>query len=424
MSKTARDHIERFKLRMVSHPAFRAFAPLAASMPLSFVDSVPTAATNGWQIRMNPEFLAQFNREEVCFIFMHEVMHGALQHLSLPAFRALSERDPIGANIAKDTVINTMLVELQDAHPEQRLISMPALGIQPRHDLSGLNTIQVYRKLKEEAQQEQPEDGDQPEDGQPGQDGKPGQPGEGGGNGHKAPGGWDEHEHMDEQQAGQSTDASGNPLTPQRIEDLVRHALEEGRMLDKRMGKGAGGASRLINEMLEAKQDWREILREFIRTTAQGRDNSTWRRPNRRYLSNDVYMPSSVSETIDMLAVVVDTSGSTFYSDDLQVFVSELRSIVDEVRPKQIKVIYADTSVRAVQDYTPDDFNVGTMTLRGGGGTDLPVAFDYLDAEGIVPDACVIFTDGETPFGQPQEYPVLWAIHGSRRAPHGVNINL
>ena len=84
---------------------------------------------------------------------------------------------------------------------------------------------------------------------------------------------------------------------------------------------------------MSAKVDWREALREFISSTCAGKDDSTWRKPNRRWLQNDLYLPSTISETMGRIVVAVDTSGS-ITGDAVNRFLSEVVGIMNNVNPE------------------------------------------------------------------------------------------
>jgi predicted metal-dependent peptidase len=58
----------------------------------------------------------------------------------------------------------------------------------------------------------------------------------------------------------------------------------------------------------------------------RAKDYSTWRRPSKRFLGQDIYMPSTVGESMGDLVVAIDTSGS-IGSKELQVFLSEVVSV-------------------------------------------------------------------------------------------------
>jgi predicted metal-dependent peptidase len=46
--------------------------------------------------------------------------------------------------------------------------------------------------------------------------------------------------------------------------------------------------------------------------------------------------------------------------------------------------------------------------LRGGGGTDMRVALNYITKQGIDPSAVVVLTDLYTPFPKELSHPTLW----------------
>ena len=59
-------------------------------------------------------------------------------------------------------------------------------------------------------------------------------------------------------------------------------------------GKLGSNGNRNLDELMQPQVDWREVLREFVQTTCTGSDYSTWKRPNRRYIGADIYMPSGI----------------------------------------------------------------------------------------------------------------------------------
>jgi predicted metal-dependent peptidase len=71
-----------------------------------------------------------------------------------------------------------------------------------------------------------------------------------------------------------------------------------------------GNVDRNISEMLTPKIDWKEALREFVKSMTQGKDQSSWRRLHKRYLAADLIMPSSYSEKVGGITIAIDTSGS------------------------------------------------------------------------------------------------------------------
>ena len=65
---------------------------------------ISTSATNGEKILYNPEFMARLNDDERLFVYAHEVMHVAFNHIMRS-----KDKLPKQWNIATDAVINQIL---------------------------------------------------------------------------------------------------------------------------------------------------------------------------------------------------------------------------------------------------------------------------------------------------------------------------
>ncbi len=72
-------------------------------------------------------------------------------------------------------------------------------------------------------------------------------------------------------------------------------------------GRLPAGLERMIDRLLAPTKDWRAVLAEFVVPHAADYD---WRRPERRFLDLDLYLPSLAGEQVDDLVVAIDTSGS------------------------------------------------------------------------------------------------------------------
>ena len=416
MEMTPQRRLTRIRIGMMTHPVFCAYAPLSQTCPIVWDSSLPTACTDGWTIRINPEFFMSLNERQAAFVLLHEVCHVGYQHLWL--YRHLAKENMRLANVAMDNFINLHLVDMQAAAPSNAgpaFLEMPEIGIKPDPKYRGLSTEQIYRLLQEKAKENEGNGGDatdgmgEPHD-QHDFSGAP-QPGQG--------------EDSDEGGGSGAEPTRSGPTQAQR--DQIEQAMREGYQMAKRMGSESGaGVLRDLRSVFDPKQDWRELLREFVRQTIRGSDQSTWARPNRRLLASGVYMPGSMSEQMETLAVVFDTSGSTFYGDDLNVFMAELTAVISAVAPERTLVLHTDTRVQKAEWFERGAFDPAVFAAKGGGGTNLPVAFEWMAEHQVVPQACIVFTDGDTPFGQPQTYPVLWAIHSyfNTTAPWGQTINL
>jgi predicted metal-dependent peptidase len=128
--------------------------------------------------------------------------------------------------------------------------------------------------------------------------------------------------------------------------------------------------------------------------------------------------------TITELVIGFDTSGSVFGGDEMTRFVSELRTIIEQVKPGKVHVIYWDTEVAGHQTFEDGQFAVQDLKIKGGGGTDGSVLFDYLTEKRITPQAIVQFTDGYVGDWGRTNIPTLWAVTSNLTAPFGTTIHL
>ena len=133
-------------------------------------------------------------------------------------------------------------------------------------------------------------------------------------------------------------------------------------------------------------------------------------------------MPSMVGICMTELVIGFDTSGSIFGSDDMTRFVSEIKMIVEDVKPSKVRVIYWDTKVIGEQVFEDGQFAVQALKPQGGGGTDGSVLFDYLREKNIRPDAIVQLSDGYVGDWGHTAVPTLWALTTDTQAPFGTTI--
>lgn len=384
------DRIKKAHISIMRHKTFCAFSGIVAMGKVEVSDTCPTAYTNGYDVTYGDKFVQGLSDPELRFVVMHEALHKAYRHLSV--WKALWDQDRKRTNIAADHFVN---LALADTDAGEGFITMPSIGIKPNPAYRGLSVRQIFALL--EAEDDDPD----------GQDGQDGQAGDGSG--------------FDDHGFGDASQASAEEQTKQAEE--VQRALRQGESLARTRGKGKGSGS-LMADILAPKIDWRQQLREFVQDTCRGSDEATWARPNRRFIGDDVYLPSTISETIGELAVIIDTSGSCFTGTVISAFASELAAIVDRVRPEKVRVLYVDDHLHGEQTFTDGQFNVTQLKVQGGGGTDLRIGFDHIRAQKYQPQAVIVFTDGYTPFPHSIQCPTLWVMTSSVTAPVGQTLRI
>ena len=192
--------------------------------------------------------------------------------------------------------------------------------------------------------------------------------------------------------------------------------MREGSIL---AGKMKGNVSRGIFELLHPKVDWKEAMRDFIKVAIRGGDESTWRRPNRRMLANNLIMPNTESRKAKTIAVGVDTSGS-IGGELLSMFMSEFNAICEEVSPECVELLYWDSHVAKHETYRDAEVANAVKSTKpaGGGGTEPECVPKYLIEKRIEPQCVVMLTDGYFYGGGDGNWagidaPVLWCVKGN-----------
>jgi predicted metal-dependent peptidase len=385
--------LSKTKIAIMRNPKFALWSGLMTVGKTRVVDDVPTANTNGRDENYGREFVKRLDDKELAFVVLHETLHKAYRHLF--TWRKLWEENGQIANMACDYVINLQLVDMDK---DQQVLAMPmyegkVVGL-VNERFRGMNAKQVFDILKEE----------EPEGGY------------GGGGG-----GLDEH---DWEGAKELTEEQKKQLAKE-----VDQAIRQGIIAhEKLVGKGGGGLNRELEDLMHPEVDWKEVLKEFVRSTCSAKDASSWRRVNRRFLGGDVYMPTLIGEKVGHLVIGIDTSGSVG-GKELSEFLSEVQGIAQEVHPEKVDLIYWDGGVAGHEEYDGNTVSniVSSTQPKGGGGTDPTCVMHYLKENAIRPEAIIMLTDGYIgDWGDDWNAPILWTIVRNSRtyAPVGKTIHI
>jgi len=396
----AERRLELVHVSLMRDKRFAFFAGLFMVGVTTITEETITAKTNGRDAFYGRTFVDMLTDKELAFLVLHENMHKCYRHLT--TWRALYEIDRSIANQACDYVIN---IQLRDMDSSETMISMPRdqktrknIGlIDPR--FRGMDTKQVFDILMQEKEKGGGgEEGDEPGGG--------GEEGEQTDSGSDSPG-LDEHDWQ-----------GAKEMTAETIKELtqeIESALRQGGIY---AGKVGGNMLRSVQDMLEPKVDWREVLRRFVRTSLKDRDSPSWRKAHKNYLWQDIILPSIVGKRMKHLVIAMDTSGS-IQGEMLSLFMGELNKVVTSVNPERVDVLYWDTAVAGHETHKGAAKLIVSKTKpKGGGGTDPDcVPAFMLDKKLEKADALVVLTDGYMT-SDPRKWaglglPILWCIIGS-----------
>jgi predicted metal-dependent peptidase len=347
----------------------------------------PTAATDGRKFYYNSEFVNSLPLKQLEFLVGHEVLHAVYDHMG-----RRGNRDPKLWNIADDYCVNWDLVEQRvgDKIPvalyDAKYKGMSAEEVYD--DLyANADKIDIDELMKRLLDEHMDGDGDDEGDGE-GDGDKPG---------------------------------NGRPRLSEAEKKEIRDEIKEA-VLAAAQAAGAGnlpgGVKRMIKDLTEPVMDWRELLQQQIESTVKS--DYTWARPSRRSWHMDAVMPGmKPGEQIDVV-IGIDTSGS-ITDNDLKIFLSEIKGIMESYDEYRIHVMGWDTQVHNTEVFTSDNLeDISSFEPGGGGGTDPHCVWDWLKANEIEPKKLIMFTDfcffGWSPEEVETYCDTVWIIKGNKSA--------
>jgi predicted metal-dependent peptidase len=378
---TVEQLIQKDHVALMKDPKYCLYSGIIMIGRTEVKDDVPTACTDGRNTYYGREFMAKLASNKRKGVILHENLHKAFRHTTV--WKHLYKENATLANMACDYVINLLIMD-----GDNNFVTLPD-DVLLDHKYRGMDAGTVYRMLKEEAKSgtiNVKTVGDQ--------------------DGRDVPvvevgNGLDEHDWE-----------SAEGMTTEEKETLAKdidQALRQGAIL---AGKMSANIPREISEVLQAKVDWREALREFVTSFCADKDESTWRRPSRRWIGQDVYMPSMIGESVGRIVIGIDMSGS-IGQEEIGQFLGEVQNICERVKPEGIDLLYWDTRVCQHEKYEQDQLDnlLSSTKPRGGGGTDPQCIVNYMANKKIKAECAVILTDGYvSSWGNGWSCPTLWGV--------------
>jgi len=380
---TEEQRIKKGHIALMKHPETALWGGVMMMGSTEVVDEAITAYTDGINKKYGRAFLQAIcpTQPEVNGLILHENLHIGLRHHLHGA--DMFKEDGDKANKAADYVVNDMIMEISKKYPD--LVQLPKGGLyDPQYH--NMSMREVYKLLKSKK-------------GGGGGGGKPdkeGEKGSGSGGGEYE---FDKHDF-------------GKQMTQEEAKEMdgkIDRAIREGALLAGRLGIDL---PRSISDLLNPVIDWKKELADFVTSSCKGKDEYTWRKFNRRVISNDIYLPTVENETIGEVVVAIDTSGS-IGQEQLNEFASELVSICEAVSPDAVRILWWDTKVHGEQLFTDNYDQIGSMLKPlGGGGTRVSSVAEYINKKKINAECVLVFTDGylESDVVWNISAPTLWMV--------------
>lgn len=353
------------------------FGKLALGLEIIESDKFDTMATDGQRIYYNPEWTKSITHQERVGVIAHEILHVVYKH-----HLRRGKRDAYYWNVAGDYVINDILLEDGFILPEGGLHNS---------EYASMQTEKVYDLVYQESKDDSGDDAS-------GGDGD----GDDSGDDGKAPS-WGEVIDAVNDEGGSLSDADIKELE-REINVSVLQAVQS--------AKGIGGKSSAFQKMIESvkqdKVDWEDVLANHMLDNLTPCDYN-FNNPDRRFIYQDMYLPSVEKEPNQNIAIAIDTSGS-IYEDTKAMFLDAINNIITVGKPNKVSLIYCDDHVQEVKTFHKGEQI--TLDHLWGGCTDYEPVFKYIDKE-LDNDVSylVYLTDGYCWCDRLVEpdYPVIWA---------------
>ncbi len=356
----------------------RAKSPFFATLSL-FARMIPapehdTAATDGRDVYINPDFWRSLTPGERLGLMAHEVMHAALLHV-----QRRGKRDPLVWNLAADIVVNGLV------------LSQPGFALPTGHvrnqSLEHLSVEEIYHKLLSEAnllKQLKLVFADL----------------------------------LDSPPEGKSREQVSAEL-----EQHWRQAMQQAKTLVEVLGQGTlpAGLDRELTHLSPSQLDWRAYLWRFLVHTPTAFEGF-----DRRFVGQGLYLDALAGEKLRVF-LAVDTSGS-INQNLMGQFLGEVQGILGAYPHLEATLYYADAAC-----YGPYELSVDTQIPKpkGGGGTDFRPFFEIIDREldGSANGVCIYLTDGYGTFpASAPQIPTLWVLSpgsiSEKQVPFGEAIRL
>ncbi len=394
------DEIAKTSIQILLNEPF--YGHFMMGMPKELTDKVDTAAVtlmNRQMVKLvvNPRFWEELNEKHRYGLIKHEVLHVVLKHLL--AYKNFSNKNLF--NIAADLVVNQYIEpeQLPDGGLtlERFAYLKPMYGIELERDK---DVGYYYQQLKKVL-------GMQPKMPLSAIMDMMGNSGDKDGDGpiiltdlfleenselkrHQF---WDEIEQLS---------PGEQKVIEHQINNVIKQTVNRVKQKSSNYGNLPAGLKEMLDFILEdmqAKFNWRRILRLFAASSNSTFLKNTIRRSSKRYGTT----PGIKVKRHNRLLLAIDTSGS-IRKTELEEFFSEIYFIWRQ--GAEIYIVECDTHIHKQYRYR----GILPTHIQGGGGTSFNEPIKFANEE-YRPDALIYFTDGFAAVPVvPARYPVLWVI--------------
>lgn len=363
MNQTLQEKVNKAKILLLKKKHFAFISSMLYK--LNYVEDLHTPSMHydgaNSCIHLNPKWFESLSDQEACSALAHEALHYALQHDIRKG-----NRNPELYNKAADHVVNNILMDYG--------FELPAdVPVDRRYQ--NKTTEYVYKLMEEEQK--------------------------------------NKDNQNDPDQSPFGSDIQFNTPTAQQQSKRDRETLAANQNDESTLGKGkdigteSETFSELFKNILDGKQNWRDILLEYVNEKSQG--DRDWQNLDRRMLQFGYYMPDTKTDNrIDRIAVAIDISGSVTY-DQLDYFLRETKTIKNNTNPKVLDVVSFNTEITGLFSFEEDDA-FDDLNIEIDGGTSLDPVWNHYGKTENKPTFLIVFSDMYVSIPPEPDYEVIWCV--------------
>ena len=387
---------------------FPFFSYLVDNLTITEMKEIPTMGVDGkGNVYYNNDFIQKIcpnnDIKTLIGVLTHEALHLVFEHPKRGKGRKEMVDNVTLWNIAGDIYINNIILLNKDANIPMEL---PAEGILPMNDeiemwgtkivnISQKTTEDIYDELKQAIKQQL-------------QNQK--QSGKGKGEGTPVSG-FDEHMDWDKESSDSADgkESTGKECPCRESEKDWKKILADAQTMAQQRGNLPVGMEREINQLRKSKINWKHFLQKAIRSSIP--QDYTWGKPNKKYIGEGVYLPSTYGESIKVL-FSIDTSGS-ISKEDLTDSISEIIAISKCYSGIEFRFLTHDIDVyEDIAVYNGNTKKMLQTPISGGGGTSHKPLYEHIKKKGYNRQTKLLisFTDGYSDFPSRLPIPTIFCL--------------
>lgn len=337
-------------------------ANILFSLHVKWTNEIPTLATDGIDLLINPDFYMGLSKELRISALAHETWHVAFKHMI-----RVGLKDKELWNEACDHYINLMLKKADFKIGDNWCAD-------PKY--TDMSCLDIYNQLFAEKQ-------------------KNGSTSTSSGMGLGS----------GQSDMSQPKKSDGGTMDESGLEAKINSVLVKAATATKMSGQ-PGLIPGILEQELEMITNpplsWEVIFQNVL--SSYSKDDFTYKRVNRRFLP-DYILPSLYNESYGEIVFGFDTSGS-MTDDQVASFIGHLNYVQTFIKPEKITIWTFDTKVRTEKVFERGE-DMTSLKFEGRGGTDMADLFNKSDK--LQPRLLVVYSDLDcAPITEERPYPVVW----------------